>query len=86
PAPAPPYLETADDVAGMPPPAPTPAPAVPAAVVVAGGAAVGAGAGAVAADADEPDIDSLMAELDKISGEILKRPKNAAAKKPPANP
>ena len=37
--------------------------------VVAGGAAVGA-AGAAEA---EPDIDSLMAELDKISGEILKK-------------
>jgi hypothetical protein len=37
--------------------------------------AVGAGAavgGAAAAEA-EPDIDSLMAELDKISGEILKK-------------
>jgi hypothetical protein len=43
---------------------------------VAAGAAVGAGAGAAAADASEAqpaDIDSLMGELDKISGEILKR-------------
>ena len=37
------------------------------------GAAAGAGA------ESEPDIDSLMAELDKISGEILKRtPKKGA--------
>jgi hypothetical protein len=40
--------------------------------VVAGAAAAGAAAGAVAAS-QEPDIDSLMAELDKISGEILKK-------------
>ncbi|MCI4365512.1 MAG: hypothetical protein L3K10_05570 [Thermoplasmata archaeon] len=36
--------------------------------------AVGAGAAAgAAAGEQEPDIDSLMAELDKISGEILKK-------------
>ncbi len=40
-----------------------------------------------AADADsEPDIDSLMAELDKISSEILKRTpkKRSDASAPPA--
>ncbi|MCI4372964.1 MAG: hypothetical protein L3K02_04910 [Thermoplasmata archaeon] len=34
---------------------------------------VGAGAAGAAAGEAEPDIDSLMAELDKISGEILKK-------------
>jgi len=61
---APAYLETPEDVGHAPP-------IVPAAVGgagVAGGAAAGAAAGGA-----EPDIDSLMAELDKISGEILKR-------------
>ncbi len=44
------------------------------AVAAAGaGAAVGAGAGAAAAEAEPADIDSLMGELDRISGEILKR-------------
>jgi hypothetical protein len=38
----------------------------------AGGAAVGAAAGA-AAEGEPADIDSLMGELDRISGEILKR-------------
>jgi hypothetical protein len=46
------------------------------------GAAAGAAAGAGAAEA-EPDIDSLMAELDKISGEILKRAPKKGAEKPP---
>lgn len=71
PAPPPPggagadsYVETPDDV-GAPPPemAPPPAPVTPAA----------AAAAAPAAGESEPDIDSLMAELDKISSEILKR-------------
>ncbi|MGA9839215.1 MAG: hypothetical protein WBS16_02095, partial [Thermoplasmata archaeon] len=53
------------------------------AAAIAGGAV--AGAGAAAAAEDEPDIDSLMAELDKISGEILKRPKGASDKKPPVD-
>jgi hypothetical protein len=46
-------------------------PPIPVSKVGTAGAA-GASAG-VAAGATEPDIDSLMAELDKISGEILKR-------------
>jgi hypothetical protein len=63
------YLETDEDIgAGLP--------------AVAGGAAVGVAAGAAAGTAaaeEEPDIDSLMAELDKISGEILKKaPKKGA--------
>ncbi len=66
PAAAPAYLETPEDV-GQAPPYVAP-PASTAAAV--GGA--GAVAGAAAAE-KEPDIDSLMAELDKISGEILKR-------------
>ena len=37
-------------------------------------AAAAAGAGAAAAQDGNEDIDSLMQELDKISGEILKRP------------
>jgi hypothetical protein len=66
--PAPPYLETAEDVGAAPPAVPAGGP--PAGAV--GGAAAGAAAGKAA---EEPDIDSLMAELDKISSEILKRPK-----------
>jgi hypothetical protein len=64
PAAAPAYLETAADIGHAPP-----------AVSVGAGAAAGgaAGAAAGAATEGEPDIDSLMAELDKISGEILKR-------------
>jgi hypothetical protein len=61
---APAYLETPEDVGHAPP---SVSPGVGPAI---GGAAVG---GAAAAQA-EPDIDSLMAELDKISGEILKKP------------
>jgi hypothetical protein len=60
PAAAPAYLETPEDVGHAPP-------AVPVSK-----AAAGAAGGAAAGEA-EPDIDSLMAELDKISGEILKR-------------
>ena len=82
PPPAPPvalpaYLETPEDVGQAPPP-------VPPRPVVGAGAAGAAAAGAAAEEA-EPDIDSLMAELDKISGEILKRaPKKGAA--PPIEP
>jgi hypothetical protein len=62
--------------AGTPPESPAPAEAPPymetpddvAAAAVVGGAAVGA-----AAAAEPGDIDSLMGELDRISGEILKR-------------
>lgn len=43
-------------------------------------ASAGAAAGASAASGEEPDIDSLMAELDKISGEILSR--GTSPKKP----
>jgi hypothetical protein len=46
----------------------------------AAGAAVGAGA---AAEAEPADIDSLMGELDRISGEILKR---GPGKKGPGSP
>jgi hypothetical protein len=59
---APPYLETPEDVGAS-------LPAVGAGAA-AGGVAAG---GAAAATEEEPDIDSLMAELDKISGEILKK-------------
>ena len=65
--PVPPYLETPEDV-GHAPPSVTPpvAPAAP---------AEGAGEGAESGS----DIDSLMAELDKISTEILKKaPKKGA--------
>jgi hypothetical protein len=61
PGPSPAYLETPEDVGSAPPPVSAPA----------AGAAAGAGAGAP--KEEEADIDSLMAELDKISGEILKR-------------
>ena len=62
------YVETPEDVGQAPPG--TPSGGIPP-VGAATGAAMG---GAAAAGAEgEPDIDSLMAELDKISGEILKR-------------
>jgi hypothetical protein len=80
PAAAPAYLETPADVGRSLPSVPTGAPAT-AAVGGAAGAA-GAGAGAAAGEG-EPDIDSLMAELDKISGEILKRPKSPPDKTQP---
>jgi hypothetical protein len=67
PSAAPAYLETPEDVSRVPP--------------VVAGAGVPAGAGTAAAAGGEPDIDSLMAELDKISGEILKR----APKKSPGS-
>jgi len=65
----PPYIEGPEDVGHAPP-------TVGPAAAVGGGAAAGAGAGATAGAVaeGEPDIDSLMAELDKISGEILKKP------------
>jgi hypothetical protein len=67
---SPAYLETPEDV-GMTPP------------VVAGAAAGGAAVAGAAAGAQSPeDIDSLMAELDRISNEILKR----TPKKPPEDP
>lgn len=72
---APAYLESPEDVGHAPPPVPPPVPAPKTGATgatVATGAAVGAPAGAATAEG-EPDIDSLMAELDKISGEILKR-------------
>jgi hypothetical protein len=73
---APAYLETEDDVSAPPTvmPAAAPAPA-PAAAAPEGG--------------EEPNIDSLMDELDRISGEILKKepkgkgPPSAPAESPP---
>ena len=79
---APAYLETPEDVGHAPP-------AVP---VSKAGVAAGAGAGAAAGTAAaaggeaEPDIDSLMAELDKISSEILKRAPKKGAQQPPTEP
>jgi len=75
--PLPPYLETPEDV-GHPPPSVAPP----------------AGAGAAGAAAAPPgveegaDIDALMAELDKISADIIKRSprKERAAKPPPEEP
>jgi hypothetical protein len=61
---SPAYLETPEDVGQSLPPV---------GAAAAAGAAGGAAAGAAASGEEEPDIDSLMAELDKISGEILKR-------------
>lgn len=58
----PPYIETPEDVGHAPPSVPPPPPPPPAAPAAAAG---GAEAGS--------DIDSLMAELDKISTEILKK-------------
>jgi hypothetical protein len=66
--PTPPYVETPEDV-GQAPPAVSPGKAAAVAGVVAAPAAAEA----------EPDIDSLMAELDKISGEILKKPPKKGA-------
>ena len=55
------YIEQPEDTAAPP-------------AVLASGAAAGAAAGAVAgAAADDTNIDALMDELDKISGEILKK-------------
>ena len=72
PAATPAYVETPEDVGTAPPPLTGP----PAAGAAAGATAGAAAGGATAAKAaGEPDIDSLMAELDKISTEILKRPK-----------
>jgi len=68
--PTPPYIETPEDVGRAPP---TVTPQVPPAAPAAG-AAAGAESGS--------DIDSLMAELDKISTEILKKaPKKGAEEK-----
>jgi hypothetical protein len=64
--PTPPYVETPEDVGHAPP-------------VVSPPAAAGAAAAVAAPAAAEPDIDSLMAELDKISGEILKKPPKKGA-------
>jgi len=63
------YVETPDDI-GTAPPALGAPPA----------AAVGA---AEPTPEPEPDIDSLMAELDKISGEILKRTPKKGSSAPP---
>lgn len=74
-----------DAASGTVPAAAVAAPAVPAAagaayiegpedVGAAPPAALGAAAPAAAAEGGSEDIDSLMQELDKISGEILKRP------------
>jgi MYXO-CTERM domain-containing protein len=70
PAVAPAYLEIPADVGRAPPPF------LPTAGTAAG---TGLAAGAVSGGT-EPDIDSLMAELDKISGEILKRGAKNSAK------
>jgi hypothetical protein len=77
PAAAPAYLETPEDVGHAPP-------AVP--VTKAEAAAAVAAPVAPAAAEGEPDIDSLMAELDKISSEILKRAPKKGAQKPPETP
>jgi len=66
-----PYIEGPEDVGHAPPTVPAPAPAAAAPAAGAAGAAAGAESGS--------DIDSLMAELDKISTEILKKaPKKGA--------
>lgn len=73
-----PYLEGPEDVGHAPPSltAPPPKAAGAAAPAAAPAAATGAEGGS--------DIDSLMAELDRISGEILKKsPKKGSAPKPP---
>jgi len=73
-----PYLEGPEDIGHAPPTLPPSPPKAP-------GAAAPAAAPAAAAGAEgEADIDSLMAELDRISGEILKKsPKKGSAQKPP---
>ncbi|MHB8351668.1 MAG: hypothetical protein ACYDFT_03115 [Thermoplasmata archaeon] len=63
-----PYVETPQDVGAT-----TPPPVAPAKGARAGAAAAAAVAGGAAAGADEPNIDALMDELDRISGEILKK-------------
>ena len=67
-----PYLEQPEDVSSP-----------PSSVTVVPGA-VGAAA-VVGADAGEADIDSLMQELDKISGEILQRGTPPKKGEPPAS-
>ncbi len=75
PAATPEYVESPSDVSAPPPVVPTSPPA-------GGGtppkAAAPAGTAPAKPATGEPDIDSLMAELDKISTEILKRPKPPA--------
>lgn len=63
-APTPPYIETPEDVGHAMPTVPV--------------SRTATAAGAAGAEG-EPDIDSLMAELDKISGEILKKPPKKGA-------
>jgi len=65
---APAYLESPEDIGHTPPSV------APGTMAVGGAAVGGAAVGGAAAAGAEPDIDSLMAELDKISGEILKKP------------
>jgi hypothetical protein len=74
PAATPAYVEGPEDVGAVPPPLTT-APVAGAVAGAAAGGAAGAAAATAAKSSGEPDIDSLMAELDKISTEILKRPK-----------
>ena len=66
----PPYIEGPEDVGHAPPPLATPA---------AKAVAPAAPAAAPAAAPEGADIDSLMAELDKISSEILKKPPKKGA-------
>ena len=67
-----PYLEGPEDVGHTPPTLPPPS-----------AGATGPAAAPAAAEGGG-DIDSLMAELDRISGEILKKsPKKGSAQKPP---
>lgn len=72
---APAYVETEEDVAAPPTIMPSaPAPAAPAAAPPA------------PEGSEEPNIDSLMDELDRISGEILKKePKGKGPSPPPAD-
>jgi hypothetical protein len=72
PSPGAEYLETPSEEAPSIPPAPAPAPVPPAPAAAVPAAAAAASAPAAGEEA-EPDIDSLMAELEKISGEILKQ-------------
>lgn len=79
------YVEGPEDVATAPPDLPTPPSAVAGA---AAGAAVGAAASAPGEAEGETNIDALMDELDRISGEMLRKdkPKGPGAKPAPESP
>jgi hypothetical protein len=80
-----PYVESPHDV-GVPPPAAEPGSSVPPALGTEEAEAAEAAAAGMAVPDDEGDIDKLMAELDRISGEIASKKAALGGRKPPAPP